>query len=82
MVTIRKHRSADGTYYEIDDVARYAQTLRERGIEPPIGRYRIFIPYRTIHQEIRQPAIDFESQVKIFFKLAPATEIECEVVDA
>jgi len=82
MVTIRKHRAADGIHYEIDDVAHYVQTLRERGIEAPKRGYRIFIPYEKSDQDIRQPAIDFESQVKLFFKLSPATGIECEVVEA
>jgi hypothetical protein len=81
MVTIRKHRADDGTYYEIDDFSLYVQTLSERGIEAPIVRYRIFVP-PEIEQEIRQSAVDFESQVKSFFKLAPATGIDCEVVEA
>jgi hypothetical protein len=81
MVTIRRHRDTDGVYYEIDDFVQYVEALRKRGIEAPEVRYRIFIPPEN-ELAIRQPTADFESQVKIFFKLSPATEIECEVVDA
>lgn len=81
MVTIRKHRAADGTYYEIDDFSRYVQTLRERGIEAPKMRYRIFVSPEN-EQAIRQSTVDFESQVKTFFKLSPATEVECQVIEA
>ena len=81
MVTIRRHRDTDGIYYEIDDFVQYVETLRERGIEAPKVRYRIFVPPDN-EQAIRQSTADFESEVKIFFKLSPATEIECEVVDA
>ena len=80
MVTIRKHRAADGTYYEIDDISRYVQTLSERGIEAPKARFRIFIP-PDIEQTLREATIDFESQVKLFFRLSPATGIECEIVE-
>ena len=81
MVTIRKHRAANGIYYEIDDFSGYVQALRDRGIERQ--QYDIGSSFPPeIEQEMRQSAVDFESQVKIFFKLSPATGIDCEVVEA
>ena len=81
MVIIRRHRDTNGLYYEIDDFVQYVEALRERGIEAPKVRYRIFIPPEN-ERAICQSTADFESEVKIFFKLSPATEVECEVVDA
>jgi hypothetical protein len=81
MVTIRKRRLQDGIRYEIADFSAYVRALEERGIEAPKAQYNVFISFEN-EEAIRRTISDWEEQVKMFFKLSPATEIECEVVDA
>jgi hypothetical protein len=81
MVRIVKRRVPDGTYYEIADFEDYVQALKEHGIEPPMARYRIFVAADNAH-DLSRTVGNIESEVEAFFNLGPATQIECEVVDA
>jgi hypothetical protein len=80
MVTIRKRRVEGGYRYEIADFQEYVKILEGRGIEAPKARYNIFISFEN-EEAIRRTIDDWDEQVKMFFKLSPATDVECEVVD-
>jgi len=81
MVTIKKLQTPDGYYYEIDDFAGYVRALQERGLEAPRARYRVYISRENL-ADFSNVLGGWEDELKRFFKLSPATEVECQVVES
>lgn len=79
IIAIRKRRSSDGFVYEIADFPAYLAALQARGIETPVAKYRITIPY-DIEQAIRDQ-VDVNEQVALFFRISPTAGLGYEVLD-
>jgi hypothetical protein len=80
MVTIRKYIAANGAYYEIEDFESYIKILREKGVEAPRAKYRVFIS-KADELAISRSVADWEAQIALFFELGPALGIEYRIIE-
>lgn len=81
MVTIRKRTQAEGTVYEVEDFAAYAEQLRRRNIAIPAVQYSVFIAPET-EQALQTSCTDLERQIALFFRIGPSSGIEYEIREA
>jgi hypothetical protein len=79
MVRIRKRSAEGGHIYEVEDFDDYVRTLQEHGVDPPLGKFRLFVSLEN-EELISRSIGDWESQVALLFKLSPALGISYEVV--
>lgn len=78
MIRIKKRSVPDGTYYEIPDFAGYVRELQQKGIDPPLRRYRIFVSHEQAESLRAAVGNDLENQVALLFRLSPSLGISYE----
>jgi hypothetical protein len=75
MVTIRKQRTHDGYFFEIDDFDNYVDALRQGGIEPPVSHYRVFVSFDD-ERRMNERCPTWEAEIKQFYKLGASIPAE------
>ncbi len=80
MIEITKRTTDEGHVYEVANFEEYAQLLESHGIEAPRANYHVFVSSEN-ESLYQQSQCDLESQIKLFFKVSPASGIESQIVE-
>jgi hypothetical protein len=79
MISIRKKKTADGTWYEIEDFPAYAEALRRYNLEAPPVKYQVFLSSEA-EGALQASNEDLEGQIALFFRLGPASGIDYRIL--
>jgi hypothetical protein len=80
MISIRKQKTADGSWYEIEDFRAYVEALRRQNLEAPPAKYRVFLA-SEIEQTCQASSADLEGQIALFFRLGSSSGVEYRVLE-